>query len=92
MERLMTVEQVAERLQVNEQTVRRWLRQEEMTGVPFGGRTGWRISEDDLKTFIERKRFGGEPEKEQRPRDPATRAAFPAQAPTPVSAGKKTDQ
>ena len=57
MEQLMTVDQVAERLQVNEQTVRKWLREGELTGVAFGGRTGWRVSEDDLRTFLDRKRF-----------------------------------
>ena len=57
MERLLTVEDVAERLQVNEQTVRRWLREGELTGVPFGGRTGWRISEADLQAFLDRRRL-----------------------------------
>ena len=57
MDRLMTVDQVAKRLQVNEQTIRRWLREGELTGVPFGGRTGWRISEEDLQDFIDRRRL-----------------------------------
>jgi len=57
MEQLLTVEQVAERLQVNEQTIRRWLREGELTGVAFGGRTGWRVSEEDLTAFLDRKRF-----------------------------------
>ncbi len=57
MEQLLTVEQVAERLQVNEQTIRRWLREGELTGVPFGGRTGWRVSEDDLRAFLDRRRM-----------------------------------
>ena len=56
MERLMTVEQVAVRLQVNEQTIRRWLRDGELTGVPFGGRTGWRIDEGDLVAFLAKRR------------------------------------
>ncbi len=56
MEKMMTVEQVADRLQVNEQTVRRWLREGELAGVPFGGRTGWRVSEDDLRVFLDRQR------------------------------------
>ena len=57
MEQLLTVDQVAERLQVNEQTIRRWLRDGELTGVPFGGRTGWRVREEDLQAFLDRKRF-----------------------------------
>ena len=56
MERLLTVEEVAMRLQVNEQTIRRWLRDGEMSGVPFGGRTGWRVSEDDLVAFLASRR------------------------------------
>ena len=56
MERLLTVEEVAIRLQVNEQTIRRWLRDGELAGVPFGGRTGWRVSEDDLLAFLARRR------------------------------------
>ncbi len=56
MDKLMTVEQVADRLQVNEQTVRRWLREGELMGVPFGGRTGWRVSEEDLQAFLDRQR------------------------------------
>ena len=57
MDRMLTVDQVAERLQVNEQTVRRWLRDGQLTGVPFGGRTGWRINEDDLQAFLDRRRM-----------------------------------
>ena len=60
MERLLTVEEVAMRLQVNEQTIRRWLRDGELSGVPFGGRTGWRVSEDDLLAFLARRREGAE--------------------------------
>ena len=59
-ERLLTVEEVAMRLQVNEQTIRRWLRDGELSGVPFGGRTGWRVSEDDLLAFLARRREGAE--------------------------------
>ncbi len=51
MEPMLTVDQVAERLQVNEYTVRRWLRAGELEGVAFGGRTGWRVKEKDLQAF-----------------------------------------
>ena len=54
---MLTVDQVAERLKVNEQTVRRWLREGELQGVAFGGRTGWRISEADLHAFLDARRF-----------------------------------
>ena len=59
---LLTVEQVAERLQINEQTIRRWLRDGRLTGVPFGGRTGWRVSEEDLQMFLDRRRMASEGE------------------------------
>jgi excisionase family DNA binding protein len=55
MEKIVTVEQIAERLQVNNQTVRKWLREGELAGMPFGGRTGWRVNEADLQTFLDRR-------------------------------------
>ena len=51
-ERWFTVEQVAERLQVTEQTVRRWLRAGSLAGRNFGGRTGYRIPEPELTRFL----------------------------------------
>jgi excisionase family DNA binding protein len=59
-ERMLTVDQVAGRLQVNEQTVRRWLREGELTGTPFGGRAGWRVNEEDLLAFLARRRAEAE--------------------------------
>lgn len=59
-ERVLTVNQVAERLQVNEQTVRRWLREGEMVGTPIGGRTGWRIPEREVQAFLDRRRLEAE--------------------------------
>ena len=38
-DRVRTVNQVAERLQVDVQAVRRWLRDGELVEIPFGGRT-----------------------------------------------------
>jgi excisionase family DNA binding protein len=52
-ERWFTVEQIAELLQVHEQTVRRWLRDGALAGRNFGGRTGYRVPESALKTFLE---------------------------------------
>ncbi len=51
MAELMTIEQVAKRLQVNEETVRRWLLAGKLKGSKIGG-TLWRISEEDLSEFI----------------------------------------
>ena len=53
-DRWFTVEQIAERLQVTEETVRRWLRSGELVGQNFGGRTGYRIRETEVNAFLER--------------------------------------
>ena len=50
---LLTVQQVAERLKVNPETVRRWLRSGQLRGYLLGGdRAGYRVAADDLDTFI----------------------------------------
>ena len=49
-----TVEEIAERLKVTDQTVRRWLRSGELVGQNFGGRTGYRIRETEVNAFLER--------------------------------------
>jgi excisionase family DNA binding protein len=54
---VLNVNQVAERLQVNVQTVRRWLREGELIGIPIGGRTGWRVPEAELQGFLDRRRM-----------------------------------
>lgn len=51
---LLTVRDVATRLKATEDTVRRWLRDGKLKGVrPGGDRLGWRISEDELRRFLE---------------------------------------
>ncbi len=54
-ERLLTVEQVAERLQVNSETVRRWLRSGEIEGINLGGNAGWRVTDKALGEFLAKK-------------------------------------
>jgi excisionase family DNA binding protein len=56
-EKVLTVNQVAERLQVNVQTVRRWLREGDLVGIPLGGRSGWRVSQSELQGFLDRRRL-----------------------------------
>ena len=52
-ERYMTVETVARRLAISEETIRRWLRSGRLRGIRLGERrAGWRISERDLDDFI----------------------------------------
>jgi excisionase family DNA binding protein len=49
---LLTVEGVAERLGVHEQTVRRWLRDGQLNGVMLSRRAGYRIKESELDHII----------------------------------------
>jgi chromosome partitioning protein len=52
MSQLLTVEDVATRLNVHPETVRGYLRRGEMNGSNRGGRTGWRIKEEDFQIFL----------------------------------------
>lgn len=53
-----TVRQVATELQVNEETVRRWIRRKELPAVALGGtKAGYRIPRADLEAFV-RQRYG----------------------------------
>lgn len=52
-ERLLTVAEICQRLQVHEETVRRWLRDGRLKGINLGGRSGYRIREADLAAFLE---------------------------------------
>jgi excisionase family DNA binding protein len=51
-EQPLSAEEVAERLAVNEQTVRRWLRDGDLVGKFYGGRTGWRVSQGSVIEFL----------------------------------------
>jgi excisionase family DNA binding protein len=50
--RWQTVAQVAKQLQVHQETVRRWLRDGRLEGRNFGGKTGYRIRQEDLEKFL----------------------------------------
>jgi len=52
-ERWFTTRQIADLLQVDEQTIRRWLRDGRVIGRNFGGKVGWRVRESDLNAFLE---------------------------------------
>jgi excisionase family DNA binding protein len=50
---LLTVPEVAERLRVSQETVRRYLRRGWLKGLVLGGRsTGYRIEEEELERFL----------------------------------------
>jgi excisionase family DNA binding protein len=52
-DRWLTVEQVAELLQLNPETVRRWIRGGELPVLDLGGtKAGYRIRRGDLDAFI----------------------------------------
>lgn len=49
----LTVEDVAKRLQVSAETVRRWIRAGQLPVLDLGGpKAGYRIKEDDLNAFL----------------------------------------
>jgi len=50
---ILTVRQIAEKLQVNTETVYRWLRDGKLTG--YRANRLWRISEQDLEAFLRQK-------------------------------------
>ena len=57
-EEWLTVEEVAEKLKVNEETVRRWIRANKLQVLDLGGqRAGYRIRRRDAEEFL-RQRFG----------------------------------
>ena len=48
----LTVRQAAERLQVTEATVRRWLRTGQMRGTYLSDRAGWRIPASEVRRVL----------------------------------------
>jgi excisionase family DNA binding protein len=52
-DRLLTVAQVAATLQVDEDTVRRWLRAGQLLGTNRGSRAGYRVRQSDLDAFLD---------------------------------------
>lgn len=62
-EKLLTVPEVALRLRVHPETIRRWLRTQKLSGFRVGeDRAGWRVPEVDLAKFIAQKQGVGEVE------------------------------
>jgi excisionase family DNA binding protein len=53
LETFMTVEEVARRLSLNPETIRRWLRSGRLRGIRLGERrAGWRVRDSDLNAFL----------------------------------------
>lgn len=51
-ETLLTVEEVAQRLSVHPDTIRKWIRHRELRAINLGGRAGYRISQTSLQNFL----------------------------------------
>ena len=51
MSEILTLEEVAEKLKLSEQTVRRYLRENKITGFKLGN--SWRVKEEELMKFID---------------------------------------
>jgi excisionase family DNA binding protein len=49
---LLTVEQIANRMKVTPETVRRWLRSRKLRGVRLSDKAGWRIRASELERFL----------------------------------------
>lgn len=57
---MLTVPDVAARLRVPEQSVRRWLRSGRLEGIRLGGtKAGWRIEPEAVERFLEQARQAG---------------------------------
>ena len=62
----LTVNEVAERLNVTPLTVRRWLNAGALSGMQLGDRAGCRITEGNVQTFLDARMRGGVQERPNR--------------------------
>jgi excisionase family DNA binding protein len=52
-DRMLTVDEAAEQLRANPQTIRRWLRERKLRGVmPGGKKLGYRIPETEIRRLL----------------------------------------
>lgn len=59
-EALLTVRQVAKRLSVHEETVRRWIAAGRLRAIKLGSRAaGWRIRQGELDRFLQERETDG---------------------------------
>ncbi len=52
---LLTVIEVAKRLRVTPEAVRRWLRAGQLKGFMLGDRGGWRVRAGEVESFISKR-------------------------------------
>ena len=60
-ERMLTVAEIVELLQVHEQTVRRWIKSGELRAIILGRKSGYRVRESDLRAFLEARETSADP-------------------------------
>ena len=65
-ERYWRVPEVAERLRVDPETVRRWLRAGKLRGMLLSQQGGYRIPESELRRFISERRLDADAEPHRR--------------------------
>ncbi len=52
----LTIEDIAEMLNVHRNTVRQWIDAKELPALKLGRQRGYRVAQKDLEAFIQRKR------------------------------------
>jgi excisionase family DNA binding protein len=52
----LTIEDIAEMLNVHRNTVRQWIDAKELPALKLGSQRGYRVAQKDLEAFIRRKR------------------------------------
>lgn len=50
-----TVSDIAKRLDVSDQTVRRWIKAGDLEALEFGSKIGYRVSEESFQEFLNRR-------------------------------------
>lgn len=59
LEQLLTVDDVAEKLQIHPETIRRWLRDGRLEGYRFSRKGGWRIRPESVTKMLEAETLEG---------------------------------
>lgn len=49
---MLTVSEIAQRLKVSPETIRRWLRSGQLHGVHLSDRAGWRVPASEIDRFL----------------------------------------
>jgi excisionase family DNA binding protein len=52
-DRYQSVQELAERLEIAEATVRRWIKSGELRAIDIG--KGWRVADSDLESFLKKR-------------------------------------